>query len=114
MVRVRIQEDRHGQVWSIRCQGHAGFDEDGQDIVCAAVSALTGALGTGFTQVLSLPVEVEARDGEFSLQLPADSQGHPEFASAQVLLRTIVAAIREMARYYPGFIVLEAGNDGNS
>lgn len=109
MVKVLVREDSEGRIWSLHCAGHAGFDEHGMDIVCAAVSALTGALGLGFSQELSLPVELRAADGEFSLQLPREAAEQVQWASAQVLLRTVVAALREMAQYYAGFIVVEAG-----
>lgn len=41
MVRVSLKLDAEGQVRYLRVEGHAGSDERGKDIVCAAVSAVS-------------------------------------------------------------------------
>ena len=110
MVEVAWQEDHNGLIWSLHCSGHAGFDQD-LDLVCAAVSALTGALGLGFSRVLTIPVELQAGDGSFELQLHPRQPDHAEFSSAQVLLRTTVLALSEMIQHYPGFIRRKPGEE---
>ena len=111
MVKVDWKQDEQGLIWSLRCSGHAGFDEE-LDLVCAAVSALTGALGIGFSKVLHLPCRLEAGDGRFFLQLSQDTGAHPEFVSAQTLLKTTVLALTEMIEHYPGFIGRRSGEEG--
>ena len=103
MVQVDWQQDSQGQIWRLACLGHAGFDGE-LDLVCAAVSALTGALGIGFSKVLHLPCRLEAGDGQFLLQLLPETGAHPEFVQAQTLLKTTVLALTEMIEHYPGFI----------
>ena len=103
MVEVCWTEDRQGNLWHVRCQGHAGFDEE-LDLVCAAVSALTGALGLGFSRVLSIPSELQVGDGFFELKLSREGEQHDDFRAAQVLLRTTVLAMAEMIEHYPGYI----------
>lgn len=46
MTAVEIVEGKKNVTkhWMIKAEGHAGFAPNGQDIVCAAVSALLGAL----------------------------------------------------------------------
>ena len=84
------------------CEGHAEFDEHGQDIVCAAVSALTGALGLGLTEVAGLPLKPEVGEGVFRLRLP---QLNPEQElQAALLLDTTVAALAQMEEVYSGFV----------
>ncbi|MBS2038190.1 ribosomal-processing cysteine protease Prp [bacterium] len=97
------EEDHQGQIWRLQCQGHAGFDVE-LDLVCAAISALTGSLGIGFSKVLQIPCRLEAGDGAFLLQLSKETGAHPEFSSAQTLLKTTVLALTEMIEHYPGFI----------
>jgi uncharacterized protein YsxB (DUF464 family) len=110
MVEVSWRKDSTGHIWSLECSGHAGFDEE-LDLVCAAVSALTGALGLGFSRVLSLPAALEAADGSFRLRLMPAQALHPEFPAAQVLLRTTVLALSEMIQHYPGFIQRKPGEE---
>jgi uncharacterized protein YsxB (DUF464 family) len=40
MIKVSAYHDAEGKIIGFRCSGHAGFAENGQDIICAAVSAL--------------------------------------------------------------------------
>lgn len=103
MVEIDWQQDEQGHIWRLDCQGHAGFEGE-LDLVCAAVSALTGSLGIGFSKVLQLPCRLEAGDGQFLLQLSKEAGAHPEFISAQTLLKTTVLALAEMIEHYPGFI----------
>lgn len=37
--------------WRLQADGHAGYDEPGKDIVCAAVSALLQALALGLDRL---------------------------------------------------------------
>ena len=40
MIKVTVLEDSDRVVRELKLTGHAGYGEEGQDIVCAAVSAL--------------------------------------------------------------------------
>ena len=40
MTKIIIRKDRDGSYRQLSCTGHAGFDNKGKDIVCAAVSVL--------------------------------------------------------------------------
>ena len=51
MVSIGIQRNSDGQVIGCHLSGHAGYDEHGFDIVCAAVSALTATAMLGLTQI---------------------------------------------------------------
>ena len=40
MITISVYKDADGKLTGFRSTGHAGFAESGQDIICAAVSAL--------------------------------------------------------------------------
>ncbi len=40
MIAITVYQDKNGKKVGFSSQGHAGYDEYGQDIVCAGVSAL--------------------------------------------------------------------------
>ncbi len=40
MIKVSIYNNADSKIIGFKCSGHAGFAESGQDIICAAVSAL--------------------------------------------------------------------------
>lgn len=107
---IEVDWNSDDPVRFLECRGHAGFDAD-LDLVCAAVSALTGTLGLGFTRVLALPHRIEASDGNFRLQL-TEQPDHPDWKAAQTLLKTTVLALEELITHYPGFIQRRPGNEG--
>ena len=41
MIRIKMEKDRQGRLCGFIVEGHADYAEEGSDIVCAAVSALT-------------------------------------------------------------------------
>ena len=43
MVQVDIFKDKQGMINGYKVSGHAGYAEEGMDIICSAVSALTQA-----------------------------------------------------------------------
>ena len=40
MIKVRITKKNNGLIESIKCHGHAGYDDYGKDIVCASFSTM--------------------------------------------------------------------------
>ncbi len=91
----------------VRCHGHADFDDQGSDIVCAAISALTGYLGLACTQVGALPAEVTAAEGEFCLTVKPEAEANsPLF----LLLETFQVAVAELETHYQGFVTLHQVN----
>lgn len=100
MVNIALQYSPSGELLGIECSGHAEFgNEDGPDLVCAAVSALTGYLGLTFSQVLGFEDSVSAADGHFRLLINEEvSRQH------SVLLEGWVLAVRELERNYQGWV----------
>jgi len=41
MTQVIIVRDREGFIWEFTVKGHAGAAKEGEDVVCAAISAIT-------------------------------------------------------------------------
>ena len=106
MIESVVEKDARGRILSLRCDGHAGFsaDEDGGvDIVCAAVSALTGYLGLTFAEVLDSPEAVRASDGHFSLSrsLVWTESTHQ---IADVLLKGWERSVRGLEENYSGWV----------
>ncbi len=87
----------------LTCRGHAGFDDGlGNDLVCAAVSALTGALGLGVAEVEGLPGAVKVDHGVFELQL-TDEEGK----RVALLTETVARALTQLEEHYRGSLQVE-------
>jgi hypothetical protein len=102
LIRVSLRRDASGRVQELACRGHARFSQPGQDLVCAGVSAVLGALGLGLTEVARLPVSLQAGDGLFVVRRPA--RWHD--SAWDLLLETTVRALQDLERHYPGFVRL--------
>ena len=59
MTTVRVFRRPDGAISGFDANGHAGYAEAGEDIVCAAVSALTEATLNGLQSVVKAPVMFE-------------------------------------------------------
>lgn len=88
MIRVRAGERR------ITVSGHAGYAPAGQDIVCAAVSALTYALA-GYLEETGQAVRSDIRRGY------ADIEGAEGCGAAFALVR---CGMEQLAAAYPGCV----------
>ena len=92
-----------GALIGFDAQGHAGYADAGEDIVCAAVSALTQAAVIGMQEVLSLPVRIE-RDDRAGRLMAVVAPEHAQ--SVRVLLETLRLSLSSICAQYPGFVRL--------
>ena len=65
MTTVTVFCEADGALSGFDCRGHADYAEAGEDIVCAAVSALTQGTLNGLLNVLKAPVayKINEKDG---------------------------------------------------
>ncbi len=101
MTRVRIfREGKHIQGFEI--SGHTGYADHGEDIVCAAISAVSQTCAIGITEVLRIKADTFA-DGEsglLRLSLPTgESSGE-----AQAVLATMIAGLKSIQDQYPDYL----------
>ena len=82
------------------------YADAGEDIVCAAVSALTQGTLNGLLNVLKAPVDyhIDEKDGILTAALGEVPEG--KRAGAQLLLQTLASALQmieaDYARFHPG------------
>ncbi len=96
---------------AIEAQGHSGFADKGEDIVCAGVSALLQALLYGFKNVLDLSsFFYTIEEGEGRMTIDWSMSRSPE---ASLLADTIIGSLKEIARAYPEHVrIMEVHTDG--
>ncbi|MBE3583277.1 MAG: ribosomal-processing cysteine protease Prp [Limnochordaceae bacterium] len=109
MVRVCFWQDQEGRYWGFEAEGHAGWAATGQDIVCAAISALTQATVIGLQRVARLPVESRQNDeqGVLSCRLQPAGWTSAQGQSAWLLCETLWQALAEIAEQYPKHLRLQ-------
>lgn len=99
MIAVEVYRDADGRVRGFRSTGHAEFADHGEDIVCAAVSAITQTTVLGLMRHVDVPVDVKRASGHLKCMLADEEQAADE--RAQALFETMVLGLRQVARQYP-------------
>ncbi len=94
-----VYERQRGAIVAIRVRGHAGFAVAGQDIVCAAVSALVLTAAHGLRRHCAVTPKVSDTAAEFRLEL-ADGGN----ARATAVLETTITGLEAIAATHPGYM----------
>ena len=99
MVSIEIQRNKDNQVIGCHMSGHAGYDEHGFDIVCAAVSALSATAMLGLTQIARQEGEYTNSEGQCDMVLSGEIT-----RSGQDILNTMLLGLEEISKQYPKFV----------
>ena len=59
MITIKINRNEKNEIVSFSLNGHAGYDVNGKDIVCAAVSAVTNMILIGLNEILNIKLKFE-------------------------------------------------------
>lgn len=85
--------------------GHTGYAEQGEDIVCAAISTLATATLNGLTEVVKIGIGFEIRDAYIECVLP-DELSVSKRKGANVLLETFYMSIVNLKEQYEQYITI--------
>ena len=98
MVEVTFYRDSRDRLSSVFARGHADFGEYGQDIVCAAVSAILQALRLGLETYAGIPLDANQEPGELHLRWPVSAR---DDAALRAIVTTAELAVERIAEQYP-------------
>lgn len=94
-----------GRLSGFEALGHTDYAQNGEDIVCAGISALTQAALMGIREHLKLPVAWEMEDGYLYCMLASEVED-PAWHDAEIILETMALGLRSLAETYATFIKL--------
>jgi hypothetical protein len=102
MIKIRIKRNA-GKVARVTVSGHAGSAPKGEDLICAAVSALAQSYLFSLQRLLKIQVGTDVTEGYLSLTLPTNL---PERTAddATLLAESMLIGMDEINRSYPGFL----------
>ncbi len=104
MISVRILK-KDNQYRAFACSGHAGYAKAGEDIVCAAVSALTINTVNSIRKFTKDPLNVEEKPDGGYLKLVLPQRLSPE---ADVLMKSLVLGLSMIEKEYgEGFLKVQ-------
>ena len=99
MTTIRFFRSR-GRLTGFTCTGHSGYAEEGEDIVCAAISSavtLTECI-LNDAQNVGATYTVDENSTRISLSLDPDA---PQYAAAKPVLTGFYLVMREYENEYP-------------
>lgn len=105
MTRVSYIRDAGGRIVAFRSVGHSHFSP-GDDIVCAAISALSVATINGITEVVGIKIREKhliVGDGLIQVHIPI-IKDKMKARQVQVLLETMVLALENLEADNKGFV----------
>ena len=90
------------RVTGFEVRGHSGYAQEGEDIVCAAVTSAVRLVECAVNDVLGLEasVKVKEQDASISLKLP-NGLGQTNESTCQTLLVALMVHFVQLAEEYP-------------
>ena len=111
MINVVVIREKQ-TIKTIEATGHSGYAEEGQDIVCSAVSVLMETLANGLTEVVKANVKVVVDENIPHLSVILNETDKEKCKYAQVLMQSTLLGIKGVADGYSKFIkIKEKQND---
>jgi hypothetical protein len=96
---------QEGRLVGFRASGHTGYAEAGEDIVCAAVSALCQTAVLGVQRVIGLPVVETEDESAPLLELLLEERFDQALErDADLLLRTLEEGVTDISKQHPAFV----------
>ena len=107
MTTLKLLKDREGLV-GFHCEGHSGYAQAGQDIVCASVSTAT-QFCVKYLENKKIPHTLVMRDARITCRV---KRFVPEFGDLLNVLRDLAGDLAEDYPEYIRFEIMEAnGNE---
>ncbi len=104
MVNIHIVRDKEGFIWEYTVKGHAGAGKAGEDIICAAVSAVAYTGVNALEELAGVKMSkkvLTVRDGYLKCIIPADIPDNIK-SKVRTILETIAVGFKQI-EYTPGY-----------
>lgn len=108
MTKFKVYRNHNGQIVKYVVKGHAGYDDYGKDIVCAAVSVLAQTGINALESICKIDVKYKEADGYLSVAIPENLNSLVR-QNAEIILQTVIVGIQGIIDSYPEYVTLEYG-----
>ncbi len=98
MISIIIRKDQNGAILGFSSEGHAGYEDEGKDIICASISTLYTTAVNSLEDQLGWKNHylVSGQESNFCEVFIPDDKPEEEKKIAQIILRTIVRGILDV------------------
>lgn len=105
MVTVVFRKDSLNRLSSVSARGHSEWSQTGNDVVCAAVSAILQTARLGLEEVVPARLTVSQRRGTMVLRWDENMRDDP---ALNAILRTAELSLRQIAGQYPQQVLVRS------
>ena len=98
MIKILIHKTEDG-LDAFSCKGHAEYADEGQDIICSAVSILTQNAVNSIEALTGIAYKSKQKDGSLSFRL----EGKPD-EKTELLLQSMLLGLRGIEEEYPKYL----------
>ncbi len=105
MIKAVITRDLSGSIKSLRINGHSGYAEAGQDIICSAVSVSAYTAAGALGDLAGLAGCYIEDDGEIVISLPQDMT-EQQRATAGIILETTAIGLKQIELSYGKYVLV--------
>ena len=111
MINVIVIKEKQ-TIKTIEATGHSGYAEEGQDIVCSAVSCLLETLANGLTEVVKAKAKIVVDENIPHLSVTLMEDDKEKCKHAQILMQSTLLGLIGVADGFKKFIkIKEKQND---
>ena len=108
MIKATVYRTKEQLIYGFQLSGHAGYAEEGSDIVCSAVTILVFNTINAIERLTEAGFSCEAdekKGGFIKVMLPDEKKGTSNH-DAQLLLQAMVLGLKDMETEYSSYIIL--------
>ena len=90
------------------CNGHTGYAEYGEDVLCATISGIVQSCQIGLMQVLEVEINLSRNDDSryIKIELPKNLSNE-KLSQSQILFKTVYQSIKDLMQGYSKYISME-------
>lgn len=103
---------KQGRITAITASGHTDFGEEGSDILCASISSIIQTAALGIKELVTKDVILKCDNDIplYSIVMP-DNLPEKKYSDADLILKTCMLGLKDLADGYHKFIKMEVKND---
>jgi len=105
MIKVVVKRDLSGSIKSLNIKGHSGYAEEGQDIICSAVSATAYTAAGALQELAGLKNCYREKEGYMLITLSQEMEAQQK-AIAEIILETSVIGFKQIELSYGKYVLV--------
>jgi uncharacterized protein len=108
VVTVTFRRDSCNRLSSVFAEGHASWADPGEDVVCAAASAILQAAWLGLAEHARIEVTGERSGGRLAMRWPESARDREDVCA---IVATAELSIVQIAEQYPKHVRVKAARE---